>query len=102
MPAWLLGRVTCGGAQVLFEDFFHCTDLGTQLKPVIEAFFASVRARALSALRRLAVRDSLTPSWQEAYRTGVPEREFPAPPIAIDTTRVLNPPMCTCGGGPPG
>ncbi len=29
--------------RVLFEDWFHCTDLGSQLKPVIEAFRASVR-----------------------------------------------------------
>ena len=27
--------------QVLFEEWFHCTDLGKQLKPVIEKFFNS-------------------------------------------------------------
>lgn len=27
--------------EVLFERWFHCTDLGTQLKPVIDEFFAS-------------------------------------------------------------
>lgn len=26
---------------VLYQDWFHCVDLGTQLKPIIESFFAS-------------------------------------------------------------
>lgn len=40
-----------GSGNVLFEEWFHCTDLGTQLKPVIDRFFAS-----------------------ECYKTGIPDR----------------------------
>ena len=30
-----------GSTEVLFERWFHCDDLGSQLKPIIEEFFAS-------------------------------------------------------------
>jgi len=30
-----------GSTEVLFERWFHCEDLGSQLKPIIEEFFAS-------------------------------------------------------------
>jgi len=33
------------GSTVLYNEWFHCTDLGTQLKPVIERFFASDASR---------------------------------------------------------
>merc|ERR1712112_629507 len=29
-----------GSTEVLFERWFHCEDLGSQLKPIIEEFFA--------------------------------------------------------------
>lgn len=55
---------TADGLQVLYEETFHCTDLGVQLKPVIERFFAS-----------------------ECCKTGVP-----APPPGIEyDTRMLSP-----------
>lgn len=55
--------------EVLFEDWFHCTDLGTQLKPIIEAFFAS-----------------------EEYRTQKPTRTFDSPGVDVDReTTVADP-----------
>lgn len=52
-----------GTSDILFEDWFHCTDLGKQLKPIIEAFHAS-----------------------EAHTTGVPARDYSAtqPPVEVD------------------
>jgi len=38
--------------EVLYEAYFHCTDLGVQLKPIIEKFRAS-----------------------DAFKTGVPNKE---------------------------
>src|SRR3989338_3721221 len=45
---------------LLFQDFFHCHDLGTQLAPVIGAFFAS-----------------------DAYKTGLPDPAHPIPPSPV-------------------
>lgn len=53
-----------GSGRILYEEFFHCTDLGVQLKPVIERFFA-----------------------MECYRTGVPDRTFSPAPIDVDDAR---------------
>jgi 3-hydroxyanthranilate 3,4-dioxygenase len=56
-----------GSGRVLFEDWFHCTDLGVQLKPVIEKFFAS-----------------------DCYKTDVPERDYAGnSPYPLDTQRAL-------------
>lgn len=55
-----------GSSKVLYEEWFHCTDLGVQLKPVIERFFA-----------------------MDCYKTGVPDREFPAPPYPMNTSQKL-------------
>jgi 3-hydroxyanthranilate 3,4-dioxygenase len=53
---------------ILFQDWFHCTDLGTQLKPIIDAFFAS-----------------------EEYKSKVPTKSYPLPhPVQLDT--VTRPP----------
>ena len=35
-----------GSGRVLYEETFHCTDLGTQLRPVIERFNASEQCRS--------------------------------------------------------
>jgi 3-hydroxyanthranilate 3,4-dioxygenase len=35
---WYCSNVEC--REILYEEFFHCTDLGTQLKPVIEKYYA--------------------------------------------------------------
>ena len=40
-----------GSRRILYEEWFHCTDLGTQLKPVITRFMES-----------------------ECFRTGIPDR----------------------------
>lgn len=52
-----------GTNKTLFEDWFHCTDLGTQLKPVIEAYFAS-----------------------EEYKTKIPTKTFGSSPVTLDMT----------------
>jgi len=56
--------------EILFEDWFHCTDLGTQLKPVIEAFMAS-----------------------NAYKTQTPERVYDSPGVEVDTETKLSDPI---------
>ncbi len=35
--------------EVVYEEFFHCTDLGKQLKPVIERYYASDELRTCKA-----------------------------------------------------
>eukprot|EP01100_Stratorugosa_tubuloviscum_P002246 TRINITY_DN1514_c0_g1_i1.p1 TRINITY_DN1514_c0_g1~~TRINITY_DN1514_c0_g1_i1.p1 ORF type:complete len:293 (-),score=125.97 TRINITY_DN1514_c0_g1_i1:95-973(-) len=65
-----------GTNRVLYEEWFHCQDLGVQLKPVIERFFNS-----------------------EQYRTGKPLNapaqgaELESPPIIIDTQTELMQPI---------
>jgi 3-hydroxyanthranilate 3,4-dioxygenase len=54
---------------VLYERWFHCVDLGTQLKPIIEGFFAS-----------------------QEYRTRKPSEEMPKAPWEPDSeTKVIKP-----------
>ena len=48
-------------SDVLFEEWFHCVDLGTQLKPIIEIFFSS-----------------------EEFKSKKPTRNFPPPPFELD------------------
>ncbi|KAG8464205.1 hypothetical protein KFE25_003268 [Diacronema lutheri] len=65
---------TAGHAAVLYEEWFHCTDLGKDLKPIIERFNAS-----------------------DAKRTGVPERAFPPPPVRVDESRCVPEPIAFDG-----
>eukprot|EP01059_Diplonema_ambulator_P015305 TRINITY_DN26405_c0_g1_i1.p1 TRINITY_DN26405_c0_g1~~TRINITY_DN26405_c0_g1_i1.p1 ORF type:complete len:298 (+),score=94.18 TRINITY_DN26405_c0_g1_i1:34-894(+) len=55
---------------VLYERWFHCTDLGVQLVPVIKDFFAS-----------------------EEFKTRVPSKDIGAPQLALDTTTTLPAPF---------
>lgn len=57
------------GATVLYQEWFHCTNLGAQLKPVIERFFAS-----------------------DAYRTKIPSSDW-EDTVEIDTESVLPDPL---------
>lgn len=61
---------TDGFGAVLYEEWFHCTDLGKDLKPVIDRFNAS-----------------------DAKRTGVPDRALPPPPFDIDSETVVDEPI---------
>lgn len=75
---------TAGGGGVLYEETFACTNLGTQLGPVIARFKAS----------------------QEAA-TGVPRPGLPPSPLPQDTTTLLPPPTPLAlwrgnGGSPQG
>ncbi|KAK3715076.1 hypothetical protein QZH41_012135 [Actinostola sp. cb2023] len=60
------------GLSVLWEKWFHCEDLGTQLGPIIKEYFAS-----------------------EQHKTGVsdPENIWKEPPLEVDTETELNPPF---------
>ncbi|XP_049640227.1 3-hydroxyanthranilate 3,4-dioxygenase [Suncus etruscus] len=55
---------------VLFEKWFYCEDLGTQLAPIIQEFFSS-----------------------EQYKTGkpIPAQLRPKPPFALSTRTVMDP-----------
>ncbi|KAJ8248323.1 hypothetical protein GJAV_G00240790 [Gymnothorax javanicus] len=55
---------------LLFERWFHCTDLGTQLVPVIKEFFNS-----------------------EQYRTGKPSKDKPfrKPPVSLNGMNMMKP-----------
>jgi 3-hydroxyanthranilate 3,4-dioxygenase len=57
---------------VLYEEWFHCIDLGVELKPVIERFFSS-----------------------DEYKSGIPKpsAERKPCPVAIDVTTELTPPV---------
>jgi 3-hydroxyanthranilate 3,4-dioxygenase len=57
---------TADGATVLYEETFHCTDLATQLGPVIARFRASEQAR-----------------------TGAPDAAAPASPLRLDRETAL-------------
>lgn len=62
---------TPDASRILYEESFHCTDLGVQLKPVIERFFAS-----------------------DCCKSGVPERDFEAAsPVAVDPHRRVGDPI---------
>lgn len=50
---------------MLYEEWFHCEDLGVQLVPVIKRFFAS-----------------------DAYKSGVPSQEIGAPQVNITCCHV--------------
>jgi len=56
----------------IYQEFFHCHDLGTQLKPVIERYHAS-----------------------EAYKKHIPDpnTQVTAIPVGIDTSTTLNNPI---------
>lgn len=61
-----------GTVDPLWEEWFHCYDLGTQLGPVIKKFFAS-----------------------DEYKTGKPPqgKVFPPPPVKIDVTTTTDKPF---------
>lgn len=40
-------------AEVLYEEYFHCFDLGQQLKPVIQRFFASEEKKTGTPTKKL-------------------------------------------------
>jgi len=64
---------TSDQSNILWEEWFHCYDLGVQLKPVINAYFAS-----------------------EQYKTGVPipgDHLNPSPPYDIDRVTTLERPV---------
>jgi len=60
------------GVTPLWEKWFHCDDLGTQLAPIIKEYFAS-----------------------EPYKTGVPDPDNIAkdPPIKVDSTTEVDAPF---------
>lgn len=61
---------TKGGDRILYEETFHCTDLGQQLKPAIERFFAS-----------------------DSFKTDVPNKQYGddgcSSPVHVDVTKSL-------------
>ncbi|KAJ1623451.1 3-hydroxyanthranilic acid dioxygenase-domain-containing protein [Pavlovales sp. CCMP2436] len=61
---------TADFGRTLYEEWFHCADLGKDLKPVIDRFNAS-----------------------EAKRSGVPERDFPLAPVEVDETTAVGAPV---------
>ena len=78
---WLYARVcnltfarfvqNAASPEVLYQEFFHCEDLGTQLKPVIERFHAS-----------------------EAYKTNRPAANAKQdPPVRQDNSITLSKPI---------
>jgi len=57
---------------ILYEEYFHCTDLGTQLKPIIEGFLGS-----------------------ESYatQTRMEGQPLPKPPVTVDTSVAVPTPI---------
>lgn len=45
-------------AEVLYEEYFHCFDLGQQLKPVIQRFFASEEKKTGVPTKKLIAQTS--------------------------------------------
>lgn len=55
---------------VLYEEWFHCTDLGKDLKPIIDRFHAS-----------------------DAKRTGIPVPNLPPPPVEVESEATVAAPI---------
>ena len=64
LPRYFVSDTT----EVLFERWFQCTDLGSQLKPIIEEFFASEEHRTG---RPVEVAEGSRPAWQPDSDTQV-------------------------------
>lgn len=63
---WFVGDST----DILYQEWFHCVDLGTQLGPVIKRYFDS-----------------------EAHKTQTPQEEYTEHKVEVDTTTTVVPPI---------
>lgn len=60
---WYVQNKIDDDAQILYEEYFHCYDLGTQLKPVIERYEASEQKRTNKPIPNdLSISPPITPS----------------------------------------